>query len=457
MQLIDLFSKKLAGSLLISLLVIGVAHAKDDGTDHSLTIERENHSYVVNADGGFVSTHDRVWRINEERAIKSAAQQSLNYNHTLESLDVVEAYTQKADGRKVMVLPEQIKDQQERQSSAAPMFQDTRVKVVIYSEVAVGDQLILKYTLHRTTALFPGQFEDLSYPDFHPTKQLTITYDMPDNLPLLADAKGFTASTPLNVAGRKIYQWTYVPGDNARIEQGAVSYLDYGKYLAVSTFANVGAFAHAYDSRAKDKSGAEEKITELAHKITGNVSDPRAKAIALDDWVRKNIRYVAVYIGAGGVVPHAVDTILDNRYGDCKDHVALLEALLAAAGIDSTPALINSGNAYTLPKVFTLGLLNHVITYIPSLNLYLDSTAESIAGGYLPAADLDKPVVLTKAGKMAHTPSAQNTFAKSSMVFKISASGAADFTLSSIVTGWLAEPSRHSLRNTKPSDRKFAS
>lgn len=46
---------------------------------------------------------------------------------------------------------------------------------------------------------------------------------------------------------------------------------------------------------------------------------------------------MAVYVGAGGVVPHAAQTVLDNRYGDCKDHVALLEALLGAAGIKSTP------------------------------------------------------------------------------------------------------------------------
>ena len=87
--------------------------------------------------------------------------------------------------------------------------------------------------------------------------------------------------------------------------------------------------------------------------------------------------------------------MLANRYGDCKDHAALLEALLAAAGIDSTGALINSDNAYRLPRVPTLGVFNHVITYVPSLDLYLDSTAESIAAGYLPSSDLGKPVLLT--------------------------------------------------------------
>jgi hypothetical protein len=54
----------------------------------------------------------------------------------------------------------------------------------------------------------------------------------------------------------------------------------------------------------------------------------------------QNIRYLGIDVGAGGFVPHDAQSILDNRYY-CKDHVVMLEALPAAAGIDSSPALIN--------------------------------------------------------------------------------------------------------------------
>jgi transglutaminase-like putative cysteine protease len=43
--------------------------------------------------------------------------------------------------------------------------------------------------------------------------------------------------------------------------------------------------------------------------------------------------------------------ILDKRYGDCKDHATLMEALLQTAGIASTPVLINAGNSYKLSPV----------------------------------------------------------------------------------------------------------
>jgi hypothetical protein len=230
----------------------------------------------------------------------------------------------------------------------------------------------------RKTAFFPGQFDDVTDPPFSPSKQFTLIYDVPAAMTLYADAVGFTLSNPPAAEGRKIYRWDYVPADKARIERGSVSYFDYGQRLAVSTFADYAALARAYDAGTRDKTVVTPRIKELAAKLTAGLTDPRAKAFALDDWVRKNIRYVAVYIGAGGVVPHAAETVLDNLYGDCKDHVALMEALLAAVGIDSTPALINLGNSYELIKTPTLGLLNHVITFVPSLDLYLDSTAATI-------------------------------------------------------------------------------
>lgn len=445
------FPVRLVSSIAVFALALNTALAKDDGTDSSITIEKDVRTHVINADGSFVAVNDIVLLINEERAVKVYSQRPLSYNRSLENLDVVEAYTQKPDGRKISVKADQIKEQQERGSSDAPMFQDTLVKVVIFPEVAVGDRLVIQFKTHRTTALFPQQFEALSHPAFHPTEQYTLIYDLPQSMPLFADTRGFKAHDPVVAAGRKMYRWDYIPDKKNRIENGAVSYQDYGQYLAVSTFTDFKAFAQAYDARAKSR--VTEEISQLAKTLTAHLDSPRDKAIALNEWVRKNIRYVAVYVGAGGVVPNPVDRILANRYGDCKDHVALLESLLAAVAIESTPALLNAGNGYTLPKVATLGVLNHVITYIPSLNLYLDSTAEAIAGGFLPIFDLDKPVVLTKSGEMGRTPVNQEGKVENNTVFKVGANGDADFTHSSRITGWAAEFNRYAVNSMNSVDR----
>lgn len=447
-----LVSFQRAGLMAIALISSGFAHAQADGTDHSVTLEKTRQTYTVQADGSFRQDVELVLLINEERAIKTKAQRALSYNRSLESLEVLEAFTQKPDGRKVVVAADRIKEQQERASSQAPMFSDALNKVVIFPEVAVGDRLVLHYQRNRHAPLFAGHFEDITVPEFNPVGQFTLVYDLPAGMTLHADARGFKPSTPKGAAGRKVYQWDYVPAQRARIETGAVSYLDYGQYLAVSTFASFKDFAHAYQAKAQVE--VTPAIAALAQQLTAGLPTPREKALTLSDWVRKNIRYVAVYVGAGGVVPHPAQTVLDNRYGDCKDHVALLEALLKAVGIDSSPALVNLGNAYTLANVPTLGVLNHAITYVPSLDLYLDSTSTAIAAGYLPIQELSKPVLLTASGELGKTPGSQPGKVSSELVFKVKDSGAAAFKNVSKVQGWANEFSRYTVKSMKPGDRE---
>jgi hypothetical protein len=274
-------------------------------------------------------------------------------------------------------------------------------------------------------------------------------------MPLYADAVGFDEEAISSPPGRKRYHWHYRSGTNARIEDEAVNYLDYGKRLAVSTFPDYASFARAYAQRAADKAASSASVNALAARLTTGIHEPRERALALSNWVRAQIRYVGVYVGPGGVVPHAADTVLANRYGDCKDHAVLLEALLRAVGIDSTAVLVNSGSAYRLPRVPTLGVFNHVITYVPSLDLYLDSTAESIAAGYLPSGVMGKPVLLAASGVIARTPVHQLNRHRTTTAFNIHGNGRSDFTVEKLTEGAIAEPYRQAVRDTKPADREL--
>jgi transglutaminase-like putative cysteine protease len=441
--------------LLLSALCGGAA-ARDTATDPSLVVNKYIQHYVVEADGSYALTVDNAKTIVLPRAVQAHSQYYISYNKTLDEVVSVDAYTQKADGKRIPVAPDQIRDQQESVSTDAPMFQDTRVKVVVFPQVAVGDQLVVRYVVHRHTPLFPGQFEDLSASQFYLQQQFELIYDVPEAMTLYADAAGFLPQPAEDPPGRKRYRWRYVPGDNVRIEANSVSYLDYGKRLAVSTFRDYAAFAQAFRAGAGGAQQApeDEAITVLAHQLTAGLADPRAKALALSEWVRHNVRYVGVYVGPGGVVPHAAATVLANRYGDCKDHAVLLEALLAGAGIDSTAVLINSDNAYRLPRTPTLGIFNHMINYVPSLHLFLDSTAESISAGYLPASDLGKPVLLLKTGTLASTPARQAQHNLTSTWFDVLADGRSRFKVSKVTSGAIAEPYRQAVRDTRQVDRE---
>jgi transglutaminase-like putative cysteine protease len=444
--------------LLWPLLGLRPAFARDTGTDHSVIINRHVQHFVVEPGGAYTLTVDQTKTIVERDALHEHAQYYIGYNQSLDDVIDVEAYTEKADGRRLPVQPHQIRDQQEAASIDAPMFQDTRLKIVVFPDVEAGDRVTVHYVVRRHTPLFPGHFEDLSTARFHRHRDFRLIYDMPATMPLYADANGFaptaTADMPAPPSGKRRYAWRYIDGDNARLEADSVSYFDYGKRLAVSTFADYAAFARAYQERAAGRALPDDAVSALAASIAGDTVDRRTRAIALSDWVRRNVRYVGVYLGPGGVVPHAASSVLANRYGDCKDHATLLEALLASSGIDSTVALVNNGDAYRLPEVPTLGVLNHAIVYVPSLQLYLDPTAESVAGGFLPASLLGKPAVLTRSGDFAMIPFFQQARSRTFTQFDIQPDGSSRFKITRTSSGAQAEPYRRVVRATPPLERE---
>jgi transglutaminase-like putative cysteine protease len=407
-------------------------------------IDRHVRHFVVESSGAYLLTVEQTRTIGERTALTEHARYEIGYNQSLEDIIAVEAYTEKANGRRLAVQPHQIRDQPQAAADDAPMFQAMRLKRVVFPDVEAGDRVAVRYVVRRHTPLFPGHFEDLSSARFQRQRGFRLIYDMPAAMLLHADATGFvpTAATdlPAPAAGKRRYAWRYVDGHNVRPEADAVSYLDYGKRLAVSTFADYAALALAYQDRAGAHALPDDTVAALAARVTGNAVEPRARAIALSDWVRSNVRYVGVHLGSGGIVPHAAASVLANRYGDAKDHATLLVALLASVGIDSTVVLVNNGNAYQLPAAPTLGVLNHAIVYVPSLQLYLDPTAENVAGGFLPAALLGKPAVLTRSGEFAMLPFFQQARSHMLTQFTIGSDGSSRFTVTRTGSGALAEP-----------------
>ena len=425
----------------------------DTGTDPSIVIDRYIQHYVVETDGSYRLTVDNVKTIVLPRAVQAHSRYVISYNTRFDELGELEAYTLKPDGRRIAVPPQQIQDQPDPAAADAPMFQHARLKTIAFADVAAGDKVAVRYVLNRKTALFPGHFEDLSSSQFYASKQFHLIYDMPAAMTLYADASGFAPVPAASAPGRQVYQWKYVGGPNRRIESDSVSYLDYGKRLAVSTFPNYAALARAYHARAKAQAASTPAIAALAREVTAGLEPPRAKALALSEWVRRHVRHVVLSAGTGGIVPHAAATVLENRYGDTRDHAVLLDALLGAAGIDSSAALVNGGNAYRLPDAPTLGIVNHVITYVPALDLYLDASSNSVEAGYLPSALLGKPVLLASTGKLARTPSMQPETNRMLARIDVGRNGRGTFGVTRTAGGALAEAYRQAVRDTAPAER----
>ncbi|WP_431823463.1 DUF3857 domain-containing transglutaminase family protein [Burkholderia sp. F1] len=373
------------------------------------TLERDVHEFVIQRDGSLEEHDDATLRANNANGIDAIAQRYVWFDKDLEKVDLLAAQTLDRDGVAHPVGPDAIRDVQEPRSAGAPTFEDGVLRTVVFPGVEAGSRTRVAFRKVRTRPVNPGFFGYFVEPSRDPVDYQRLVFDVPADMPLHADARGYVALPPVTANGRTRYAFEYRHGPYDRIELGAVGYPTDGDRLMVSTLPDYAAFAARYRNAAVDPGVDDPAVVQLARALTANASDPHDKARILYDWVRANVRYVALFLGETAAAPHRVTDILRNRYGDCKDHVALFGALLAAVGIRSEPVLLNLGAVYTLPSVpgYGGGAINHAITWLPDLGLYADTTTGGIAFGYLPPIVMDRPALRVDTGVLARTPATQ--------------------------------------------------
>jgi cellulose synthase operon protein C len=129
-------------------------------------------------------------------------------------------------------------------------------------------------------------------------------------------------------------------------------------------------------------------IDETVRVITAGVPNRAAVISRLYDFISNKIDYEDLSFQYSAYVPQKPESVLDDRYGDCKDKCALLIAMLRSAGIDSWIALSDptyDGENTFLPSP----RFNHTIVVVPkagvgSTDLLLDPTSESFTYPDLP-------------------------------------------------------------------------
>ncbi len=366
-------------------------------------------AYRIERSGAFTETVARTVRINTVAGIGEWSSVRLPYSVSRQKLTVLSAWVLTSDGKRITVGKNQIFTKLDNAGVGAPMFSDTKLRIIVFPQLAVGATLHFRFRIDTHTPLFAGQFSDIeSYSRYGDWGKVRLSYDIPENLPFHVGSHGMQPWTPAAPAGsgRKLIGFALNNVPPMAPETIAPNPYVFSPRVIVSTFPDYAAIGDAYWARARAKAAVTPEVRRLANEITHGISGKRAQAVAIYDWVARHVRYVAVYFGVGGIVPHAADTVIANRYGDCKDHATLLEALLAAKGIDAVGALIDAGGPNRPPRV-AANHFNHIITYLPQWKLFVDSTVGEAPFSELPSGDLGRQVVLVRA--LADTPRVLHT------------------------------------------------
>jgi len=225
-----------------------------------------------------------------------------------------------------------------------------------------------------------------------------------------------------------------------------------------------------YAALAAERRAPSAEIQAKATALVAGKQSAMEKIAALAAFAQRDIRYVAIEIGVGAIQPHPAPAILASRFGDCKDKVTLLAAMLKAIGVDSYYVLASTDRGVVDPKFASITGFNHVVIGIklpeakdyPAMvkgNLLLfDPTSPSTPFGMLPPylQDNDLLLVTESGGELLHVaPHAPSTNRlQIAAKLTLDADGTLHGDVQETRAGWLAAASREWLDAMSEAQRK---
>lgn len=140
-----------------------------------------------------------------------------------------------------------------------------------------------------------------------------------------------------------------------------ISFTPAGRPPALRSWQDMGTW---YLELARGRREASPEIRQKVAELTAASPQLLDKMRAVARFVQNDIRYVAIELGISGLQPRAAAEVFAHRYGDCKDKVTLLSAMLSELGVDSTYLIVDSARgavSATTPPNFGF---DHVILAI---------------------------------------------------------------------------------------------
>lgn len=375
--------------------------------DTPLTIAIET-DITLNPDRTSLTRHTARIGVRTAAGARTASQQTLSFIEGLETLEVIDAFTEKPGGRRIDLDRSKITIRNSALSGDGDAAADSRQMTLSFSDVSVGDTVVLTTVRAVAVPPFDGHFSHAAvFPRSQAWTSVRQTVTAPRSIPLNVAMRGAgVAMETLNSDELVSHRFSYRPsGPVVTEEQGAVAASDREPGFAISTFTGYEEFGARYWRGIAGAAGPSAGIAELAEEITRGIEDRRGQAEAVEIWVKRNIRSAGPALGTTRWASTSASRTLAVRSGDARDKAVLTAALLSARGIDSEQVLVNLGASYSLSQV-PPGHFNHVMLRIPELDLYTDPSATAAAFGVLSAQTYDKPVLLVSArgARLSRTP-----------------------------------------------------
>jgi lipoprotein NlpI/transglutaminase-like putative cysteine protease len=332
---------------------------------------------------GLAEYHHVVRVVNDSAALATAGQIEIEFDPSFQTLAMHRLDIVRKGQRINRLDPQRIRVLQREKQLERQMIDGRKTFTAVLEDVRVGDEIDLAYTRRGANPVFGGRHVGSTWmgSDKGPVALYQVRLLAPVRSSVRLDLQG--ASEPeSSVTGdwrETVIRRSALPkvGGDARTPPSAylphlVNYSDFADWEDVARWGR-GLFA--------DPGGA--RVQQEAARLMAAHAEPAARVLAALAIVQQDVRYFGTEMGASSHRPSPPDQVLQQRYGDCKDKVLLLVALLRRMGIDASPVLVSSGLRSEVQRLRPTPLaFDHVIARvrIGTDTWFLDATRAHQSG-----------------------------------------------------------------------------
>lgn len=301
----------------------------------------------------------------ESAGLHVVSKAELYFNPAFQTLTVHEASVQRNGARLDRLKDARIELLRREEALERQTLTGVQTLLVLLNDVRVGDVVEVAYTVHGANPIFKGHFAETYQLGFTAAiDELHWRIDYPRGRTLHTRGIRSDAAPEAQAEGsRQVMQLTRRNVPAVTPEENVPPWFKIFPALHVSDYADWQQVAGWADELFANPG-------ELGPELTARIEAWRAKGWSREqlasevlEFVQDEVRYFSVSLGESSHRPKAPAKTHAERLGDCKDKVALLNAILRRLDFDAKPALIsvhrNRGVADYLPSH---DQFDHVIT-----------------------------------------------------------------------------------------------
>lgn len=273
-----------------------------------------------------------------------------------------------------------------RETNLERLALDGRITVsLLIPDVRVDDIIETSVTVYGANPVLGGRYEGwMVFDSFHPWIEMRHRLLRPVEREI--SIKDFNLPPVRSTAvedGVEVSRWRAIGLKRREAAAFAPPWVLLVPALQFSEFTGWNEIARLFAPHYQGTELPGDLVEEI-DRLAALHNEPAERAAEWLRFVQRKLRYFALALGEGGMVPRRLETIWRSGFGDCKDAAQLYIAGARRLGLDACAALTSTTHGLALADFLPMPrLFNHCIVRLRldnGLSYWLDPTMQTQSG-----------------------------------------------------------------------------